>query len=71
MSATDPMFPLTGTQTNEDRAARHDGCSKLLYCMVHAPAAYPGEMVFSYFDENDSKRRRAWAEAMIKESERP
>ena len=64
MSAHEPMFPsgLPGGQFAPD-----PGCSKLLFCMLAAPAL---EQWNNLTPEDEAQYRRAWAEALIKESER-
>ena len=75
MSASDPMFPGFELLTDGQRVivgSPHGGCSTLLYCMVHAPASeilrMQLEVKHGVLGVMDA--RRAWAEALIKESER-
>ena len=67
MSAHDPMFPVSGSGTREEYATRMIGCSQLLFCMLAAPAL---EQWNNLTPEDEAQYRRAWAEALIKESER-
>ena len=81
MTASDPMFPAVGRVTwNADGSNNFEtfaggGCSKLLYCMVHAPAdevrGIASHMRRCGRSEQEifSIARRAWALAMIEESE--
>ena len=71
MSATDPMFP-TDTEHQPDAHIYHlTGCSKPLYAMIHAPAHEIGILCRNGPTvEELAAARRAWAEAIIKGSER-
>ena len=66
MSASDPMFPNEASPYTPVKY----GCSKLLYAMLMAPASEIAEMRDSFPEPTIADARRAWALAMIEESER-
>ena len=70
MSATDPMFPMQ-INCSDGSFEQVFGCSKLLYAMIHAPAHEIGILCRNGPTvEELAAARRAWAEAIVKESER-
>ena len=75
MSASEPMFP-TDEENSIDNRYHYPGCSKLLYCMVHAPASEVAAIASHYRQSGIPEEQiyahasRVWAEALIKESER-